>query len=156
MKPTLLSLSLLLALPLAHAADAEPPAPVDRAAARAELAELRTQIAELSRRMAELSTELGDIGPRAYAFRYITDPDRAVIGVVLAAEKRGARIEALTPDSPAERAGLRNGDIITSIDGKALAGKDEHANLAEARERLAGLKDGQEVRIAYERGGKPG
>lgn len=156
MKPTLLSLSLLLALPLAQAADPAPAAPAERTAAREELAELRAQIAELSRRMADLSVELGDVGPRAYAFRYVTDPDRAVIGVVLAAEERGARIEALTPDSPAERAGMRSGDVITAIDGKPLAGKDARAKLDEARERLASLKDGHEVRIAYERGGKPG
>ncbi len=159
MKPTLLHLALLLALPVAHAADPAPGTPAaadDRAAARAELAELRSQIAELSRRMADLSVELGDVGPRAYAFRYITDPDRALIGVVLAAEERGARIEALTPDSPAERAGLRNGDVITAIDGKPLTATDARGKLAEARERLADLKDGQEVRLAYERDGKPG
>ena len=159
MKPTLLATAVLFAM---HGAVAADPAPApadkaeDRAAARAELAELRTQIAEMSRRMADLSVELGDIGPRAYAFRYITDPDRAIIGVVLASESRGARIEALTPDGPAERAGLRSGDVITAIDGKALAGGDAKAKLEDARERLAGLKDGQDVRIGYERDGKAG
>ncbi|MBN8483098.1 MAG: PDZ domain-containing protein, partial [Xanthomonadales bacterium] len=160
MKPTLLATALLLAMHGAVAADPAPAAPADkatdRAAAREELAELRTQIAELSRRMADLSVELGDVGPRAYAFRYITDPDRAIIGVVLASEARGARIEALTPDGPAERAGLRSGDVITAIDGKALAGGDAEAKLDDARERLAGLKDGQDVRIGYERDGKAG
>lgn len=160
MKTTLLATALLLAMNGAVAADPAPAAPVakttDRAAAREELAELRTQIAELSRRMADLSVELGDVGPRAYAFRYITDPDRAIIGVVLASAARGARIEALTPDGPAERAGLRSGDVITAIDGKALADGDAEAKLDDARERLAGLKDGQEVRIGYERDGKAG
>ena len=159
MKTTLLATALLLAM---HGAAAADPAPApadranDRAAAREELAELRTQIGELSRRMADLSVELGDVGPRAYAFRYITDPDRAIIGVVLASEARGARIEALTPDGPAERAGLRSGDVITTIDGKSLAGGDAETKLDDARERLAGLKDGQEVRIGYERDGKAG
>ena len=160
MKTTLLATALVLAMHGAVAADPAPAAPADkatdRAAAREELAELRTQIGDLSRRMAELSIELGDIGPRAYAFRYITDPDRAIIGVVLASEARGVRIEALTPDGPAERAGLRNGDVITAIDGKVLAGGDAEAKLDDARERLAGLKDGQEVRIGYERDGKAG
>ena len=52
--------------------------------ARKELAELRTQMQELSRKMAALSSELGEGGPRSYAYRYIGDPDRAMIGVVLA------------------------------------------------------------------------
>ncbi|WP_440223948.1 PDZ domain-containing protein [Dokdonella sp. MW10] len=168
MTKTLLSLALLAALPAAWAADpaprAEPgakpsPAPLDEvqaAAARKELGELRTQIGDLSRRMAELSVKLGDTGPRAYAFRYLNDPDRAMVGVVLSATPQGARIDALTPDSPAERAGLRSGDVITEIDGKALAKGATDAALVDARTRLGDLRDGQDVRIGYLRDGKPG
>ncbi|MBO9664865.1 PDZ domain-containing protein [Dokdonella sp.] len=123
--------------------------------ARAELAELRAQMKELSAKMARLSTELGDVGPRAYAYRYLGDPDRAVVGVVLNAEPKGARISAVTPDSPAARGGLRDGDIIVAIDGDRLAEtQDAHKSLGKARELLGNLKDGQEVRIAYERAGK--
>ena len=68
--------------------------------ARRELAELRERIGELSRRMAELSMQLGDVGPQAYAFRYINDTDRALIGVVLSPERRGP---ASTPSLPMVR-----------------------------------------------------
>ncbi len=168
MTKTLLSLALLAALPTAWAADpaprAEPgakpsPAPLDEAqaaAARKELGELRTQMGDLSRRMADLSVKLGDVGPRAYAFRYLSDPDRAMVGVVLSPSPKGARVDALTPDGPAERAGLRSGDIVTEVDGKPLASGGDEAGLADARTRLAELKDGQEVRLAYLRDGKPG
>jgi hypothetical protein len=110
---------------------------------------------DLSRRMAELSAELGDVGPQAYAFRYLGHPDRAMIGVVLGADAHGVRISAVTPDGPAARAGLREGDVITAIDGKALA-KGEDDALADARERLSGLKDADTVRIAYRRGARDG
>jgi S1-C subfamily serine protease len=160
MKRNLLVLSLILALPTAgaaeRAADVAPEAPLapeESMQARRELAELRAQIGDLSRKMNELSTKLGDVGPRAYAFRYLNESDRAVIGVVLSPEPRGPRISALTPDSPAERAGLRSGDIITSINGHALAAKEPEASLTKARELLGNLKNGQQVRLGYLRDG---
>ncbi|NCT69182.1 MAG: PDZ domain-containing protein [Rhodanobacteraceae bacterium] len=164
MKRSLLSLALglTMAAPAVFAADtvapvapAAAPRAADAEAARAELAQLRTQMQALSRRMAELSLELGDAGPRAYAFRYLGQPDRAMLGVVLASDPNGVRIAAVTPDSAAARAGLHDGDVITSIDGAALANKatPEQA-LADARTRLGNLKNGQEVRLGWQRGGK--
>jgi len=119
--------------------------------ARKELAELRTQMQELSRKMAVLSTELGESGPRSYAYRYIGNPDRAMIGVVLANDDKGVRISGVTPDGPAARAGIRDGDIVTAIDGKNV-GK----SAGDARGALANLKDGQEVTLAYARGDQKG
>jgi len=127
MKRTLLFVALAFAMPPAFAAADEPkpaaaaaakasaspnpaPAPaVDTTAARAELAELRTQMQELSRKMAKLSGELGDVGPRAYAYRYIGNPDRGMIGVVLAKDEHGMRVTAVTPGGPAAKAGIKNG-----------------------------------------------
>ncbi len=119
--------------------------------ARKELAELRAQMQELSRKMAALSSELGEGGPRSYAYRYIGDPDRAMIGVVLANDDKGVRISGVTPDGPAARAGIRDGDIVTAIDGKSI-GK----SAGDARGALGNLKDGQEVTLAYARGDQKG
>jgi hypothetical protein len=127
-------------------------------AARAELAELRTQMQSLSRRMADLSSQLGDVGPRAYAYRYISQPDRAMVGVVLGRNKDhdGVHINAVTPDGPAARAGLRDGDVITAIDQHPIAAGDADAALKQARERLANLKESQSVSIEYLRGKEKG
>lgn len=161
MNRTLLFTTLMLCAAAASAAEpaTAPPTAGGNAArsesARAELAELRAQMKELSGKMAKLSTELGDVGPRAYAFRYLGDPDRAVIGVVLSPEAKGARISAVTPDGPAARAGLHDGDVIVAINGERFANPtDPQDGLREARELLGDLKDGEEVRIAYERGAK--
>lgn len=123
-------------------------------AARAELAELRKQIAEKSRRMAELSLELGDVGPQAYAFRYINDEDRAMIGVVLSPEPKGARIDAVTPDGPAARAGLHSGDILVSINGESLAMGTGGAPVKKAGALLKDLKPGESVKLGYRRGAR--
>jgi S1-C subfamily serine protease len=126
------------------------------AEARKELAELRTQMQELSRKMATLSTELGEGGPRSYAYRYIGDPDRAIIGVVLGMDNDHVTIGAMTPDGPAVRAGLRGSDIVTAIDHQSIAADSAVESERKARGLLANLKDGQKVTIEYLRDGKKG
>jgi len=147
---------LVLALACAQAGAVDPPAATaDPDATRKELGELRQQMSDLSRRMAELSRELGDTGPRAYALRYLNEPDRAIIGVVLSGGEDGSvLITGVTPDGPAARAGLRSGDVITAIDGQKISTRNADASLAQARSLLDGLKAGQEVRLGWRRDGK--
>jgi S1-C subfamily serine protease len=135
-------------------ADADAAAKAD--AARRELGELRAQMRDLSRRMADLSTQLGDVGPRAYAFRYIGDPDRAMVGVVLGIKDGHVVLGALTPDGPAARAGLRSSDVVTAIDGQSVVAKTPLESLDKARGYLANLKEGQTVAIEYQRGAQKG
>jgi len=154
MKPVISLLALAIACAHVQAADTQAPAAPDTEAARKELGELRQQMSDLSRRMADLSRELGDTGPRAYALRYLNEPDRAIIGVVLGTEADGVRVNGVTPDGPAARAGLRSGDLITAVNGQKLAKKDPDASLAQARSLLDGIKAGQEIRLAWQRDGK--
>ncbi|HEY6545689.1 MAG TPA: PDZ domain-containing protein, partial [Dokdonella sp.] len=172
MKRTLMYLTFALALPSiaiaappeaaspaaapSPAATAHAPTDATLEASRKELAQLRAQMQALSRRMAELSIQLGDHGPRAQALHYIGHPDRAMAGVVLAGDKEGVRINAVTPDGPAARVGLRNGDIVTAIDDEPLPAGDPEVALDAARDRLGDLREGQEVRIAYRRGAQKG
>lgn len=119
-----------------------------RADAQHELEQMRGQMRELSRKMADLSQRMGDVGPRDYAYRYLGDPDRGMIGLVLAPDKDGLRVQAVTPGGPADKAGVRDGDVLLAIDGKKLAGDDA------ARDTLHDLKIGQHVKLVVAHEGK--
>src|SRR5256714_4337178 len=48
-------------------------------------------------------------------------------------QESGVIVSAVTPDSPAQRAGLREGDVIVALDGKPVAGVDDlHRLLTDA------------------------
>jgi membrane-associated protease RseP (regulator of RpoE activity) len=136
------------AAPPANAAEAE--------AARAELRAAREELRALTRRIAELSVRAGaSEAPRAMAFRYLSNPDRAMIGVVLGAwrEKSGGVVlAAVTPGGPADKAGLRAGDRVMAINGKPVGGGD--GAVRAAQDLIGELKAGDAVRLAIERDGK--
>src|SRR5438105_6649267 len=96
---------------------------------------------------------------RAFAF----GDNRARIGVVLRTDadaetdKVGAKIEGVSPGGPAEKAGLKVGDIITKFNGTALgglkAGNDEESGPGRKLIALARrLEPGDTVRLEYRRG----
>jgi S1-C subfamily serine protease len=97
-----------------------------------------------------------EVGPRAFAFSF----NRGRIGVVVqtdenaTADKIGARIEAVSPGGPAEKAGLKADDIITRFNGVALAKTEEEGSPPGVKlVRLAqALDPGDTVRVEYRRG----
>lgn len=120
------------------------------AAARAELDQLRREMRELGRRMGDISVRLGDGGPRKFAWRYLGDSDRAMLGIVMRPADKGVQIAAVTPGGPADTAGVRSEDLLLAIDGKTL-GREE---LDTARQLLQNLKVDQKVTLALSRNGK--
>jgi len=88
---------------------------------------------------------------------------RGRIGVIVktvadaADDKLGARIEGVTPGGPAEKAGLKSGDIITRFNGTALGGaqaeEDEESGPGMKLIELARqLEPGDTVQVEYRRG----
>ncbi|UNK50827.1 PDZ domain-containing protein [Lysobacter sp. S4-A87] len=148
---TLLAASIGLLFAFVAAAQTATTTTADASKAR-ELAAAREDLRQAAKRVAELSGEFDVARQMAYERRF---EQRPVIGVVLAPEtKSGVRIAAVTPDSAASKAGLRSGDLLTTINGKALVGKDSEQRLASAREQLGDLDTMSAVTIGYERGGK--
>ncbi len=151
MRTFMQSLALAIGLVLAGGASADTPVVDDRGVAAEELRQAKLELGEASRRVAELAAKLGGDEARVRMFRSVGNPDRPVIGVVLGeSDKRGVRIEGVTPGGPADKAGLRAGDTITSISGSALAGDHPVKRLRQA---LADLKVGDSVPVTYERNG---
>jgi len=102
--------------------------------------------------------------PRAArGFAYAMGENRGRIGVIVRtdasaeADKIGAKIEAVTPGGPADKAGIKVGDIITKFNGTALAGvpsdDDEESGPGKKLVELAHQLDpGDTVQIEYRRG----
>ncbi|MFB4276728.1 S1C family serine protease [Nonomuraea sp. MTCD27] len=62
----------------------------------------------------------------------------------------GALVRQVTAGGPAEKAGLKQGDLITKIGGTPVQGGDTVVG------QVRGYKVGQQVEITYQRDGKPG
>ena len=134
---TALALAGAAQLPLAAQQPAPPPAPAPRA---------RTPRPD-----------------RTYSFSFSGNHGR--IGVLVntvadsASDRYGARVDAVTPGGPAEKAGLKAGDIITRFNGKSLArgssedvDEDESAPGHRLVELAHDLDPGDTVKIEYRRG----
>ena len=101
--------------------------------------------------------------PRAFAYSF--DDNRGRIGVIVRTDansetdKIGAKIEGVTPGGPADKAGLKVGDIITKFKGTALAdaGVEEEDESGPGRklvELARKLEPGDTVQVEYRRGGE--
>jgi len=99
--------------------------------------------------------------PRTMVFS--TSDNRGRIGVIVRTDaspetdKIGAKIEAVSPGGPADKAGLKVGDIITKFNGTSLAGvpadDDEESGPGKKLIELAHRLDpGDTVQIEYRRG----
>jgi serine protease Do len=63
--------------------------------------------------------------------------------------KNGVLVQSVAPGGPAEKAGLKGGDIIVSVDGRSIKDGDDLVNEITSR------RPGSTIRIGYLRDGKP-
>src|SRR5512146_1976394 len=106
------------------------------------------------------------VAPRARAYSYTRTGNRARIGVLVnrqanaESDKYGAKIDGVTPEGPADKAGLKAGDIITRFNGTSLAGAggdnvEESGPGAKLIELVGDLEVGDTVKLEYRRGSEP-
>lgn len=63
-------------------------------------------------------------------------------------EGKGVKVNEVDDDTPAAKAGFKEGDVITSVNGKEIEGVDE------LRKEIAELKEGGSVKVDFKRDGK--
>jgi membrane-associated protease RseP (regulator of RpoE activity) len=95
------------------------------------------------------AAELLAPGLFGFAIRCDACGDVAQDGRVAFRFGRPPAVVAVTPDSPAARAGVRTGDRLTHVDGVALTG-------AQGWPRLAAVAPGRTVRLTFARGAADG
>jgi len=130
----------------------------EEAKTRARLDEARARLDKAAQEVAELSMQLGRGamgGEEHMRQRMMIDGGRrAVLGVQIdnASDKSGARVMHVSPGGPAEEAGLRDGDVIVSLDGKSFAGNSNPGRALV--EQMRSVKPDQKVKVRVLRDGK--
>src|SRR5688500_1369186 len=84
---------------------------------------------------------------------------RAILGINLSdnadSSKEGVTLESVSPGGPASDAGLKAGDVLTSIDGKSLRrAPDGESGGAILMRHMRAVKPGDKVKLEYQREGK--
>jgi S1-C subfamily serine protease len=146
----------------AAASTPAPRAPDDVERAQAELERAQAELQKAAREFARLAREHKLDHPRAFAYAFATDPDRAMLGVTVAkgpedkGRYRGVLLTGITPGGGADKAGLRSGDLLLEANGTKLEAAVGEARDPKKRllEVMNALKPGDQVAVEYERGGK--
>jgi len=123
--------------------------------AREELSRAHRELREASREIAEAHRALTGVGLTHEVVRHINLGDRAVIGVVLGKESpEGVEIIGISPDGPAERAGLQAGDVLVSIRGENLGNNGGKAGRETLFRMMDEVEAGETLAVVVDRDGE--
>jgi len=130
------------------------------AEAREQMREAERQLEEAARQIAELSSQNL---PRMVEMetRVIDLMDKPRLGVTIGKTEdtgpvEGVGILGVTPGSAADDAGLRAGDVITSINDESLSADDGDEASARLLDFMRGVEEGDKLSIEYLRDGNVG
>jgi len=115
---------------------------------REELSRTHRELREASRQVAQAHREMVKSLKPAHRARHINLGDRAVIGVILGRQAdEGIEIMGVSPDGPAEQAGLQAGDILVSIGGIELSGQPQESGRKALYAVMDEVSDGEELAV---------
>ena len=143
---------LLLSPAASRAADAP-----DRAALEQQLQAARQQLDRSAREVADLSRQLygGEAG-NVMSFVH-AKPRGSMLGINIsgaAVRDHGVEVMGVSPGGPAERAGLKVGDVVVAVDGQSLRSSGERTASAQLVEFMRTVEPGRAVTVDYLRGAK--
>lgn len=125
------------------------------------LEEAERKMAEAAREIAELTSErlpkMKEIERRIE----IINAGRPRLGVTIGDDAKtgpvkGIRIMAVTPGSAAEDAGIRAGDVLTSMNDESLSADDAEEAMRRLIQVMEGVEEGDVLTVEYVRDGKVG
>ncbi len=125
----------------------------------AEVRAAESRLAEAAGRVAELSARKL---PFAAAGAWTAElSGRPVLGVSIDAGDDGQPVEGVkilgvSPGGAADEAGLRAGDVLTSINGESLSGINGGEATSKLLDFMSGIEEGDELQVEYLRGGRIG
>lgn len=126
--------------------------------------ELQNELREVQRQLNEATRAERRAAVRVTPRAVIFPRNRARLGVTVDTERNpardsiGAELSSVSPGGPAEQAGLRAGDIITTFNGERLTGRYPAAGEYESEPGMKlvhfaqDLDDGDTVQVEYRRG----
>ncbi len=92
-------------------------------------ASIRGMVGELRQRYDDRFSHYLD-AEELTAFESVTSGRFAGVGLAVTEVPKGLRIGVVYPETPAKRAGLEVGDVITAVDGESIAGVPSEASTA--------------------------
>ena len=120
--------------------------------ARRELEAARRNLEEAAREVARLSARTVRPIMQDLQLQWLGSGQRAMLGLVVEDDARGARVTAVSPGGPADEAGIEIGDVITAIDGRALVDDGRRRPSRALIERLSEIDPGATVSLGVARG----